>query len=201
MCSFSHSKPPGRQAKRGYRLSVPIVNILQHIANWLAGQINFFGFPRVAVGGLVRLFSFEARLKRPPPPALQRPSIPFRRTGSGVCCEAPVTEHRYRPRSSPGRHAQPALEKNRTLFIVTAIKVLQRKQTQSSPCRVAALLRLGRKGPRRRPGHGPGCAGPGSGHRGRSVRSRGLACPRCGTGGRPSGSTCRRPARRRPGSR
>src|ERR1700723_2389898 len=64
------ASPPDATAKRGYRLSVPFVNIPQHISKWLAGRVNFFGFPRAAHGGLMRLFSPGRATTAPPPPAL-----------------------------------------------------------------------------------------------------------------------------------
>ena len=185
------ASPPDATAKRGYRLPVPVVNILQHISKWLAGQVNFFGFPRAGAGGLVRLFSFRARDQSPSSPGIATAPDPFRRTGTDVSCEAPVPDRRCRPWPSPWRSFATAPNKNRTLFITSAIKVLQRQQPESSPRQLTALVSLRRKGPPRRPGHGRGCAGPGNERRGPSARSTGLACPRCGRGGRPSGSTCR----------
>jgi hypothetical protein len=195
------ASPPDATAKRGYRLSVPVVNILQHMSNWLAGRVNFFGFRRAAGGGLVRPFSFGARHQSPSSPriatALDLVPKGWRRRllrGAGPRPSLPSLA------GSRGVHPQRARNKNRTLFIASATKVPQRQQTEPSPRLLTASVSPRGGGPLRRPGHGRGCAGTGSGRRDPSAPSGGLACPRCERDGRPSGSTCTRRARRRRGS-
>ena len=199
MCSFSPSKPPGRYGEK----RIPFTgSCRQHTATYveMAGR----------AGSLFRIrSSWRRRIGAPLliPGALSKPLIPRHCNGPR---SVPTHWHRRLLRGPGPRSPLPSPsfsvasvrqrdpDKNRTLFLPSVMKVLQRQQMESSPR--TALVSLRREGPPRRPGHGRGCAGPGSGRRGPSPRSRGLACPRCGRDGRQSGSTCRRRARRRRGN-